>query len=200
MMDVAHAIEDYVELLLAPPVAAGAPSPVPSAASLPPPPAVPESQAPAPAAAASARAGHVARWLRLRCGEQACALELLKIREVMLPVPMLPLRGADPAVSGVINLRGQVVPVVDLGLHFGGQPVEATPATRIVVLEHGNAVLGLRVSGVEEIIVIDPATIEDARVSQLAPVGDQRIRGIARPAGRVVLLLDAARLLATPLH
>ena len=118
----------------------------------------------------------------------------------MLPAPLLPLRGAASAVRGVMNLRGQVVPVIDLGLHFGGARSEITPATRIIVLEERNEVLGLQVSEVEDIVLLDEAAVENPRASRLAPVGDQRIRGIARLGGRVMLLLDAARLIATPLH
>ena len=162
---------------------------------------LPRSPDPEPGTSAAPEARKaLARWLRLRCGAQTYALELLKIREVVLPAPLLPLRGAAPAVSGVMNLRGQVVPVIDLGLHFDGVAVEQTPATRVVVLEERNEVLGLQVTAVDDIVLIDDARVESARASRLAPVGDERIRGIARLGGQLVMLLDAGRLLATPLH
>ena len=208
-MGATHAIDDYVDLLLSP--APGSPAPVPGPVTTPAPAPAADPEAPpaadspgpqavAPAPASQPQEDRLARWLRLRCGDQTYALELLKIREVMLPATLLPLRGVGPAVSGIMNLRGQVVPVLDLDVHFGGEGVATTPDTRIVVLEEGSQVLGLRVSCVEDIILIDEAGIEDARSSQLAPVGDQRIRGIARLGGGVMLLLDAACLLATPLH
>lgn len=213
-MNTLHAIDDYVDQLLTPlpvvPVARAveAPPPVPSPAPTPAPAPAPALQrTPAPSApVVVAQDGDgpavqpLARWLRLRCGSQTYALELLKIREVVLPAPLLPLRGAFPAVSGIMNLRGQVVPVVDLGLHFDGAPVEQTAATRIVVLEERNEILGLQVSAVEDIVLLDEARIESAQASRLAPVGDERIRGIARLGNRLMLLLDASRLLATPLH
>ena len=201
MMNAIHAIDDYVELLLSPTPAGAEPAARPAAAPAPAraPAPVPEAP-PAPPPPRENPDEHLARWLRLRCGEQTYALELLKIREVILPASLLPLRGVDDAVSGIMNLRGQVVPVLDLGVHFGGDPVTTTPDTRIVVIEDRSEVLGLRVSCVEDIVLIDETGIEDARGSQLAPVGDQRIQGIARPGGRVMLLLDAARLLVTPLH
>lgn len=221
-MNTLHAIDDYVDQLLTPP-AAPAPAPAPAPAAVPvaapaatPAPAQAQTQAPVPpgapwrlprspdpepgtSAAPEARKA-LARWLRLRCGAQTYALELLKIREVVLPAPLLPLRGAAPAVSGVMNLRGQVVPVIDLGLHFDGVAVEQTPATRVVVLEERNEVLGLQVTAVDDIVLIDEARVESARASRLAPVGDERIRGIARLGGQLVMLLDAGHLLATPLH
>lgn len=141
----------------------------------------------------------MARWLRLRCGTQAYAIELLKIREVVLPASLLQLRGAAPCVVGVMNLRGQVVPVVDMGLQLGAAPVEETALTRIIVLDDGGDVLGLRVSAVEDVVLIGDAQIEGTHTSRLAPVGDHRIRGIARLGGMVTLLLDSAKLMAIPL-
>ncbi|MCD9008027.1 chemotaxis protein CheW [Luteimonas sp. XNQY3] len=144
-------------------------------------------------------ADRMARWLRLRCGAQAYAIELLKIREVVLPAPLLALRGAAPCLAGVMNLRGQVVPVVDLGLQLGDAPVEETASTRIIVLDDAGDVLGLRVSSVEDVVLIGDAQIEGTHTSRLAPVGDHRIRGIARLGGAMMLLLDANRLMAIPL-
>jgi len=144
-------------------------------------------------------ADRMARWLRLRCGSQAYAIELLKIREVVLPAPLLALRGAAPCVAGVMNLRGQVVPVVDLGVQLGLAPVEETPLTRIIVLDDSGDVLGLRVSAVEDVVLIGDTQVEGTHTSRLAPVGDHRIRGIARLGGMVTLLLDSSRLMAIPL-
>lgn len=198
-----HAIDEYVDMLLSP-----APTPDPAPAGSAPATAMP-ALAPAalpPAAAPTLREQEPAAgpapslWLRLRCGDQVYALELLKIREVTLPAPLLPLRGTHPAVGGIMNLRGQVVPVIDLGVHFGGPPVEDSPDARVVILQDRHEVLGLRVSAVDDIVPVAAEGIEDARESRLAPVGDQRIQGIARPGGRVMLLLDASQLISAPLH
>ncbi|WP_393999883.1 chemotaxis protein CheW [Luteimonas sp. WGS1318] len=153
----------------------------------------------APAPLQRRAAERTARWLRLRCGTQAYAIELLKIREVVLPAPLLAMRGAAPCLAGVMNLRGQVVPVVDLGLQLGDVPVAESVSTRIIVLEDNGDVLGLRVSSVEDVVLIGDAQIEGTHTSRLAPVGDHRIRGIARIAGTVMLLLDANRLMGLPL-
>lgn len=209
-MSAEAAIDDYVGLLLAPQPAPPTPpaaAPAPPATARPVPPAaataaVDAPEAPAGDTAAPRRraAERSARWLRLRCGGQVYALELLKIREVVRPAPLLPLRGADPAVAGLINLRGQVVPVVDLGLHLGEAAVADTPATRVIVLEAGGDVLGLRVDSIDDVAEIGDDRIEPAHTARLAPVGDPRVRGIARVGGEVILLLDAARLLEAPLH
>ncbi len=141
-----------------------------------------------------------ARWLRLRCGDQVYGVELLKIREVVLPTPLLPVRGAAPALAGIMNLRGQVVPVIDLGLQLGEPAILDTPDTRVVVLEEGGDVLGLRVTAIEYVVMVADANVEGTHTSRLAPVGDHRIRGIARLDGTLMLLLDAARLLSASLY
>src|SRR5690606_21672163 len=100
------------------------------------------------------------RWLRLRCGVQAYALELLKVQEVVLPVPLLGLRGTAKAMLGIMSRRGQVVPVIDLGLHLGFAAVGEDSLTRIVVLEEKGETLGLRVSAVEDVANLTESQIE----------------------------------------
>ena len=227
-MNALREVDDYVDLLLgtgtpAPALAAvaaavAAPAPTPAVAeAAPSTSAPPRAATPAPSARTDTRATddaesaaqgerrrrrgeRTARWLRLRCGSQAYALELLKIREVVRPMPLLSLRGAVPSVAGVMNLRGQVVPVIDLGVQLGESPAPDSAGTRIIVLEERGEVLGLRVCGVEDVVIINDAQIEDAHASRLAPVGDRRIHAIARIGRDVMLLLDATRLMDMPLR
>lgn len=224
-MNALREVDDYVDLLLGtgtpvlaavaseppaptaatPTIAEASPAaPVPSSAAVASPSTRTDTTAPAEAAAHGERrrrrGERTARWLRLRCGGQAYALELLKIREVVRPMPLLSLRGAVPSVAGVMNLRGQVVPVIDLGVQLGESPAPDSAGTRIIVLEERGEVLGLRVCGVEDVVIINDAQIEDAHASRLAPVGDRRIHGIARIGRDVMLLLDATRLMDMPLR
>lgn len=135
------------------------------------------------------------RWLRLRCGEQAYALELLKVQEVMLPVPLLPLRGTPPSMLGIMNLRGQVVPVIDLGLRLGAAPVDMDMLTRIVVLEEDGETLGLRVSAVEDVTSLTEHQIELPDTARICRISNDLFRGVARVTGPPMILLDAGQLL-----
>ncbi|WCE03709.1 chemotaxis protein CheW [Pseudoxanthomonas sp. JBR18] len=135
------------------------------------------------------------RWLRLRCGSQAYALELLKVQEVVLPAPLLALRGTGPSVLGIMNLRGQVVPVIDLGLHLGASPIESDAQTRIVVLEENGETLGLRVSAVEDVTSLTENQIEPPDNARICRISNHLFRGVARLAQRPMILLDAERLL-----
>lgn len=135
------------------------------------------------------------RWLRMRCDHQQYALELLKIQEVVLPSALLPLRGSLPHMLGVMNLRGQIVPVIDLGLFLQRDAIIVDSATRIVVVEENGEVLGLRVSAVEDVANLTEQQIESPETTRVCRITSQLFRGVARIGDRTLILLDASSLL-----
>ncbi|KFA28678.1 chemotaxis protein CheW [Xanthomonas vasicola] len=191
--------------LEAAPVAAPAPTPKPAPRAAP----APIRAAPAPTGLQALLAPNQAdkihaerraserstRWLRLRCGEQTYALELLKVQEVVLPVPLLPLRGTASAMLGIMNLRGQVVPVIDLGIHLGSSPVDMDLHTRVVVLEENGETMGLRVSAVEDVTSLTDQQIEPPDNARLCRIYNNLFRGVARLGHQPMILLDATHLL-----
>jgi purine-binding chemotaxis protein CheW len=220
----AEALHDTVPVAVAAPVRAPVPVavPAPVARTEPPPPppvAAPRPVAPAPVPAPSGRpsswqelqaqarnpassprgdrraAERTSRWLRLRCGPQAYALELLKVQEVVLPVPLLPLRGTPSAMLGIMNLRGQVVPVMDLGIHLGTGPASDDANTRIVVLEEDGETMGLRVSAVEDVANLTDSQIEPPDTARICQISNDLFRGVARVTAQPMILLDATQLL-----
>ncbi len=140
-------------------------------------------------------ADRTSRWLRMRCDDQHYALELLKVQEVVLPATLLPLRGAASHMLGVMNLRGQVVPVIDLGIYLGRNAIEGDAQTRIVVLEEQGEILGLRVSAVEDVTNLTEQQIEPPDNTRMCRITHPLFRGVARLANRTVILLDASELL-----
>ena len=135
------------------------------------------------------------RWLRMRCDEQHYAVELLKIQEVVLPATLLPLRGAAAHILGVMNLRGQIVPVIDLGLYLGRAAIIADASTRIVVIEEQGETLGLRVSAVEDVAKLTDAQIETPESTRACGIDGSLFRGVARIGGLTLILLDATSIL-----
>lgn len=154
-----------------------------------------QAQARAPQQPQRRASERTSRWLRLRCGVQAYALELLKVQEVVLPVPLLGLRGTSAAMLGIMNLRGQVVPVIDLGLHLGFAAVGEDSLTRIVVLEERGEVLGLRVSAVEDVANLTESQIEPPDTARICQISNTLFRGVARIGQQPMILLDASELL-----
>jgi purine-binding chemotaxis protein CheW len=102
---------------------------------------------------------------------------------------------APAFVEGVINLRGRVIPVIDLRRRFNLPAAAHTRASRIVVVEIGDQVVGLVVDGVSEVLRVDTALVEPPS-PVVAGIDSEYLQGIARLPERLVILLDLDRVLA----
>lgn len=121
-------------------------------------------------------------------------LDIHAVQEIVRLQNITPIPGADASVRGITNLRGRVVPVIDLGVRCGFPAFEPTPATRIVVVMSENGMVGLTVDTVTEVIRIPGECIE--LPGQLAGLPEHSfIRGIAKLPGRLVSLLDLEHVL-----
>ncbi len=128
------------------------------------------------------------RWLRVAIGDDRYAVELLRVQEVVRLAPVIAVRGAVPSLLGVMNLRGRVVPVHDLGSWLRRQPVEPDERARIVVLEYQDELVGLMVSAVTDVVTLDAPQIEPPTPGLRDRIG----MGIARtPGAPPTVLLDA---------
>ena len=150
-------------------------------------PVAPPEAAPAPVQIASAP-----RWLRVLVDGASYGLELLRVQEVVRLVPIVPMRGARPAVLGVMNLRGRIVPVFDLGLWLGSGRVEPGDQSRIVVVERDDELIGVLVSAVEDVVTLGRDRIEPPLPGGAAGV----ILGVARVGSVPTVLFDAWALYA----
>lgn len=141
---------------------------------------------------ASSTAAKPARWLRVSIEHDRYAVELLRVQEVVRMAPIVTMRGAAVAVLGVMNLRGRIVPVYDLGLWLGAGEVRPDERARIVVVERDDELLGVLVSSVDDVVTLAEDGIEPPYAcTQKRRAADRAIRGIARPGGLPTVLLDA---------
>ena len=131
-------------------------------------------------------------------GSERYALDILRVREInrMLPVTRVP--EAPPAVRGIINLRGTILPLIDLRERFGRDASGKGPDLRILVSESGGRSLGFIVDRVTEVQLIDPEVIGPARTI-LAGLDADLVTGVARFEDRLVTLLDAEKLIESEL-
>lgn len=129
------------------------------------------------------------RWLRIWLHHDSYAVELLRVQEVVRPQPVIQLRGVPASVLGAMNLRGRVVPVIDLGLWLGGARVETDAGARIVVAEHEGELLGVLVSRVEDVMTLSQDRIEPPPASGIGSA----ISGVARlgPVPTVLVKITA---------
>lgn len=149
-------------------------------------------------AKAAARAGRGQLYLAFMLGNEIFAIDILRIREIIeynppTPVPMMP-----PSLQGVINVRGAVVPVVDLAVRFGWEPTGVGRRTCIVIVEIEHAgnkhVLGLVVDKVNAVTEIKSEDI-DMPPAFGARINADFISGMARINNEFVIVLNIARTL-----
>src|SRR5579872_5404867 len=148
-------------------------------------------------ARSDSRAG---KYLTFQLASEEFGVGVLKVREIMGIQEITAVPQTPAYVKGVINLRGKVVPVIDLRLKFSLEAAEYTQRTCIIVAqlrgESGSILMGVIVDGVSEVLNLTAAEIEDA-----PDFGDQSaaqyLLGMAKVKGKVKILLDLDKVLST---
>jgi purine-binding chemotaxis protein CheW len=140
---------------------------------------------------AQTRAG---KYLTFVLAEENYGLEILKVREIIQMVSITAVPRTPDYVEGVINLRGKVIPVVDLRRKLGMADGEHTQQTCIIVVDIGGLEMGTIVDRVSEVLDITADQIEDAP-SFGAAVNTNFILGMGKAGDRVITLLDIGEVL-----
>jgi purine-binding chemotaxis protein CheW len=141
-------------------------------------------------------AGDVERMALLVVGEHRFAVPIERIREIIPARPYTPLPGAGSHVAGLINLRGRIVTVVDLGARLGLDPVASLPDHGVVIVEHGGRLVGLAVDEVSRIVDVDPAALDDSAQAMRALRFERGyLRGIGETGGEVFVAVDPDRII-----
>jgi purine-binding chemotaxis protein CheW len=127
-------------------------------------------------------------------GQEEFGLDIQCIQEINRMVDITRVPNAPDFVTGVINLRGKVIPIIDLRKRFGFPPKESDKNTRIIVVELGDIVVGFVVDTVHEVIRI-PKSITEPPPPIIAGIGSEFIISVAKLENRLLILLDLERLL-----
>lgn len=130
-------------------------------------------------------------------GAEEFAVDILLVQEINRMVEITSVPRAPGFVKGVINLRGKIVPVLDLRERFGFPCAESTAQSRIMVVRVENRVFGLLVDSVSEVLRLPVAAIEPPP-ALAAGIGAAYIKGVGRIEDRLLILLDLAKVLAVP--
>lgn len=129
-----------------------------------------------------------------RIGRETFGLPISIVREIIRVPEITAVPDAPDYVEGVINLRGRIIPVVDLRKRFGEKLLEADKKNRVVVVELERRAIGLIVNSASEVLRIPPSEIEHP--SDVFPEGELNfITGVGKLNGRLVILLDLNRML-----
>lgn len=134
------------------------------------------------------------RWISFSLAGQSYGVDIRRVREVLAEVQIEPVPGAPSAVLGVINLRGQIVTVLDLRAWLGREPTQKI--VRVMVLEHTGAMLGLAVDAVSDVLRL---TLEDIKPAPRSGEGQRAdfIEGLVSREDGLLTLVNFDALLAT---
>lgn len=136
-----------------------------------------------------------AEYLTFRLATEQYALAGNVVREVMRWRAPTPVPGAPPLLPGVINQRGQVLPLIDARLLLGLAAAAPDRATRLIWVHHDEIEAALLVDAVDDLIAIDPAHLEPPPANLTGPA-QKAIRSVYRHHDRPVAILDPAAIFA----
>ena len=149
--------------------------------------------------AVKAMADREGKYLTFSLADEEYGIGILKIREIIGMMPITSVPQTPAFVKGVINLRGKVIPVLDLRLRFGMQEIEYTDRTCIIVVEIAGAAgkiqIGSVVDSVSEVLNIKGEDIENTPTFG-ASLDTEYILGMAKMEGGVKILLDIDKVLS----
>jgi purine-binding chemotaxis protein CheW len=148
-------------------------------------------------ATAERRQSGAARFLTLTLGQELYALNALRVREIIRPLPTSPVPKSPKHILGVLNLRGKIVPVIDLRIKFDLPFTGRTERTCIVVVEAGpdRKQIGLMVDEVQEVLTINSDEIQ-APPSFGSDFEVSYVSGLAKAKDTLMILLDVDHLVA----
>ena len=139
------------------------------------------------------------KYLTFALGEEEYGIGILKIREIIGIMPITSVPRTPEFVKGVINLRGKVIPIIDLRLRFGMEPMEYTDRTCIIVVEinarDSTIQIGTIVDTVSEVLNIKAEDIEDTPTFG-TKLNTEYILGMAKVEGGVKILLNIDEVLS----
>jgi len=139
-------------------------------------------------------AAQLNKFLTFSLGNEQYGLEILRVKEIIGLLDITNVPRMPDFVRGVINLRGKIIPVVDLRVKFGMPKAQDTQETCIIVADLGSTLTGVVVDRVSEVLDIPKSEIEEPP-SFGTEVDTRFILGIGKPKGKVVILLDITKVL-----
>ena len=136
----------------------------------------------------------VSQWVTFRLGDEIYGIDVLKVQEVLRITEISPVPGAPDYVLGIINLRGNVVTVVDARNRFSLPPKESDDASRIIVVDAFDKIIGLLVDNVSEV-----AYVPDSQIDLAPNVGNEDsnkfVAGVYNRDNELLIMVDLAKLI-----
>lgn len=138
--------------------------------------------------------GYLEEFLTFTLGAEEYAIDILKVQEIRGYEDPTVIANSPAFIKGVVNLRGTIVPIVDLRIKFDVGVVEYTPFTVVIILNVGGRVVGMVVDAVSEVAAMSDEQIRPA--PEFSPAVDTRyIRGLATIEERMLIVVDIEKLM-----
>ncbi|KLV05853.1 chemotaxis protein CheW [Photobacterium aquae] len=137
----------------------------------------------------------VLQWVTFQLEDETYGINVMQVREVLRYSEIAPVPGAPDYVLGIINLRGNVVTVIDTRARFGLMPGDISDNTRIVIIEAEKQVIGILVDSVAEVVYLRSSEI-DSTPSVGTEESAKFIQGVSNRDGELLILVDLNKLLS----
>lgn len=134
------------------------------------------------------------KFLTFFLGEEEYAIEILKVQEIIGLMTITPVPKMPPYIRGVLNLRGKIVPVMNLRTRFGLKEIEDTDETCIIVIQNKEYLMGVLVDNVSEVVDIESAEIEEVPSVGVAEQSEY-LAGIGKVNDSVKMILEVQKVL-----
>ncbi|MBI3354685.1 MAG: chemotaxis protein CheW [Nitrospirae bacterium] len=134
------------------------------------------------------------QFVVFKIGKELFGVGIDAIREIVRVPEVTEVPDAPHFLDGVINLRGRIVPVVDLRKRMGIQYADKTKATRVLITENSGSMVGLLVDAASEVIRIQPDAVDEPP-EMISAIGVEYITGVAKLNERLIILLDIKKIL-----
>jgi len=122
-------------------------------------------------------------------GKEEYGVEIASVQEIIRATDITPVPGAPSHVRGVINLRGKIIPVVDLRKRFNLAVIASSESQRIIVVELGEKRIGMLVDSVSQVIKVPSGVVEEMP-EEATSVDENFIRGVGKLENRLIIILD----------
>jgi purine-binding chemotaxis protein CheW len=141
--------------------------------------------------------GRILQLVTFKLGSEEFGVDILKVQEINKMMNITKIPNAPAFIEGVINLRGKIIPIVDLRKRLGFKDQDYDKSTRIIVVELDGLVLGFIVDSVSEVLRIPENTIEPPP-SMVAGIESEYIEGVGKLDDRLLILLELKKVFSSP--
>jgi purine-binding chemotaxis protein CheW len=138
----------------------------------------------------------IREFLAFKLGGEEYGIDILRVQEIRSYEEPTRMANAPAFIKGVINLRGVIVPIVDMRIKFGLSEVRYDSFTVVIVLNIGNQVVGMVVDGVSDVITLSPEQLKPVPEMSSA-IGSDHILAIGSLDKRMLILLDIEKLMSS---